>query len=61
MVLTRVQDRSLEAFKAWIRGILVGLLGEEEAAKRRTLSEEGWVEAHREFWARADAAKQEEE
>lgn len=54
MVLTRLEDRSLEAYKDWIRGIIKGLKGDDYDPQRDTLREEDWVEAHRKFWADAD-------
>ena len=62
MVLTRPgEDRSLEAYKAWINGVLVGVLGEEEAAKRPGMTEEEWARGHAEYWARVDEHRAQED
>ena len=53
LVLTRLEDRSLEAYKAWIRGMLKGLKGDDYDPQHDRMSEEDWAEAHRKFWADA--------
>jgi hypothetical protein len=45
---TRPIDRSLEAYKAWIQKMVIRLGG-----SGGDMTEEQWIEAHREFWADA--------
>lgn len=56
VVITRLEDRSLEAYKAWITGILVAIKG-EEAASDSKMTEEKWQAAHERHWAKRDAAR----
>jgi hypothetical protein len=44
-VLSRPKDKSLEAFKAWIREITKSLGGSEEE-----MTEEEWVQGWKDFW-----------
>jgi hypothetical protein len=46
---TRPIDRSLEAYKAWIQNMVVRLGG-----SGGDMTEEQWIEAHREFWSDSD-------
>jgi hypothetical protein len=46
---TRPIDRSLEAYKAWIENMFIRLGGSGD-----DMTEEQWIEAHREFWSDAD-------
>jgi hypothetical protein len=46
---TRPIDRSLEAYKAWIANMVIRLGG-----SGGDMTEEQWIEAHREFWSDAD-------
>lgn len=45
---TRPIDRSLEAYKAWIQNMVIRLGG-----SGGDMTEEQWIEAHREFWSDA--------
>ena len=49
VVLTRLEDRSLEAYKAWILGIKAALTG-GEPVEDGSVTEEEWKEQHREYW-----------
>lgn len=45
---TRPLDRNLEAYKAWIQNMVIRLGG-----SGGDMTEEEWIEAHREFWSDA--------
>jgi hypothetical protein len=47
-VVTRLEDRSLEAYKAWMLGIKKALTGSDEPDG--SMTEEDWKRGHREFW-----------
>ena len=61
LVLTRLEDRSLEAHKAWIKGIIKGLKGDDYGSESTIMSKEDWAEAHRRFWADADRSGADDE
>lgn len=46
---SRPADKSLEAYKAWIRAMLVRLGGTDD------MTEDQWLAGWREFWAGTDA------
>ena len=56
MVLTRLEDRSLQAYKDWIDGILKGIMGDAyDPEEDDSMTEEMWVEMHAEYWEKVDA------
>ena len=53
----RPRDRSLQAFKDWVKGMAKHLgVGSDD----RSMSDEKWAEMHARFWSKADAAAEEE-
>jgi len=50
VLLSRPQDESLEAFKAWISEFVEHLIGPHES----TFTEEEWLDAWQKFWSKAD-------
>jgi hypothetical protein len=48
-------DRSLQAYKNWLNGILLSFFPDEED----TQTEEEWVKSWKRFWAKADSAAEE--
>ena len=50
LTIAKPRDRSLEAFKEWILGILHHLKPDAES----TMSEEKWAQQHQEFWEKVD-------
>jgi hypothetical protein len=60
VVVSNLEDRSFEAYKKWIRGLLSGLFGEEEAKSRQVMTEEELRASWRRFWANADAEEEAE-
>lgn len=53
--LSRPKDRSLEAFKAWMKELFDRILSSD--AERDTISDEQWKKDHERFWAKVDEAK----
>ena len=51
LTLAKPRDRSLEAFKEWIMGILHHFNPDAKS----TMSEEKWAQQHQEFWEKVDA------
>lgn len=51
--ITRPTDRSLEAYKKWVSG-LVQKVNPKSAS---TMTEEDWKKAHKEFWDKVDSQK----
>ena len=49
--LSRPKDRSLESFKAWMTEIT------KQMGAKGEVSDEKWVELHRRFWDKNDAAE----
>ncbi len=49
--LSRPTDRSLKAYKEWVKGITSALGG-----KSGGMSDEQWEKAWKEFWAKAKSA-----
>ena len=47
VMISRPKDKGLEAFKAWMTEVMVGLRGEGGGS---SISEERWEEAWAEFW-----------
>ena len=47
---SRPLDRSLEAYKGWIKNMVARLGGSGD-----DMTEEEWIEMHREFWSDAPA------
>jgi len=47
---SRPKDKSLQAYKDWINGIVSRLFPDAE----ETMSEEKWVENWKKFWAQAE-------
>ena len=58
-LFSRLDDRSLEAYKAWINGIIKHVTGKEGG--RDSLTEEEWREGWRKFWVKVDAARERKE
>lgn len=54
LVLGRPADRSLEAFKAFINGMVERLAPDVPD----DVTEEKWIESHKEFWARITKKRQ---
>lgn len=55
--LSRPKDQSLEAFKEWMTGVMVGLLGEGGGSD---ITEEKWESAWVKFWKNKDAKNAED-
>lgn len=54
LTLSRPKDRSLEAFKKWITGVMQAF----KPDAKDTTTEEQWQDAHRRFWEKADSAEE---
>ena len=52
LTLSQPKDRSLDAYKAWLRRVLSALGGEDD------MTEEQWEAEWREFWADQPADEQ---
>jgi hypothetical protein len=50
-ILSRPKDKSLEAYKAWIKEFTFRLTGKNNPS---SMTEEMWVERWKTFWSKAD-------
>ena len=50
---SRPKDRSLQAYKDWIMGVMKRILPDAED----TMTEEKWVESWKKFWSKAEGNK----
>jgi hypothetical protein len=55
--LTRPVDRSLEAFKSWMQGMVQHLV----PGAPSTMTDQDWIREHKAFWKAVDEAQKKNE